>query len=246
MSKVIDDKWIFENAAGLSCQIDGWPKFAAGATDGQKKEAMLILTHTTLTSCQRAALLRRLMESCKAAAAVIAVLLLSCSVFAGNQPPPPVPVRIDVDAGSELYPAARRTAAVVQTVNQRIIDKYPGLSRYAREHDYTVVIADLPDGIRGRHNRPRRTIELDVALGADPQTLSYVYAHEIGHAIYEELPHIERQEVAAEYATELEAGRMRSASLPEVFAELTARMASGMLVDVMPKTQKLIRRRIFK
>ncbi len=57
----IDDNWIFANAAGLACQIDGWPEFAQSATPEYRSEAMLILNQSNWAPCERAARLQRLL-----------------------------------------------------------------------------------------------------------------------------------------------------------------------------------------
>ncbi|MDT8389443.1 MAG: hypothetical protein RRC34_02930 [Lentisphaeria bacterium] len=176
------------------------------------------------------------------------LLLTACAVSAAE--PRPVRIEIAVPADSEHYPAAARTAATLAAVNDRVKIKYPGLARYARERGYRVVVDTLPtadDGsqIQGRHTGGRRLIEIHHDLWASPARLAEVYAHEIGHAIYEGLSHIERQAVVAEYAAARRGG-MPDVDINEVFAELTARIATGRLSTRLPETQRIIRRRICK
>jgi hypothetical protein len=97
----------------------------------------------------------------------------------------PVPVVVGSVADPALAPQAARTRAMMEVVRQRVTDRYPGLSRMARDMRYRIVISDaLEAGEAGRHDAATRTITLHPSLGADPAMLSYVFAHEIGHAIW--------------------------------------------------------------
>lgn len=175
----------------------------------------------------------------------LAVLLLTvCAALATA--PPPVRVEVNVAKDSEHYPAAMRTAGTLEVINHKVRHKYPGLARYARERGYRVVVTDLPGDIQGRHTGGRKLIEIDYALGITPARLAHVYAHEIGHAIYEGLSHVERRIVVKEYAAAKRAGGMPDVDINEVFAELTARIATGKLSTKLPATQRIIRLRICK
>jgi hypothetical protein len=176
---------------------------------------------------------------------ISAALMQGTGMAAAGDLQEPVPVVVGTVADPALAPHAQRTKMVMEVVRQRVTDRYPGLSRQARDMRYRIVISDaLNPGEAGRHDGSARTITLHPSLGADPAMLTYVFAHEIGHAIWHGMPQPDRQAAIAEYAAEVAAGHMQPDDVGEVFATLTARVATGRLVQFMPETQRYIRRRI--
>ncbi len=239
------------------CQetIPEWPEFQADATPEYRREADLILAQTNWSACQRATRLRHLIERWQAwRATLAALLLLACAALAAplqaaESAPPPGRVAVEImpDLRPENIPAAMRTQAILRVLGARAAARFPGMSRQAALKGYTVIVADrLLDavGANGLHDGARKTIYIHPRLAGDIDRLRYVYAHEIGHAIWHHMPLPDRRDYLAEYGREVAAGTLPRVDAEELFADLVARIALGLLVDRLPETQRYIRGRL--
>ncbi len=220
-----------------------------------EREYRLIMEQANWTDCQRAARLRRLLDRWQAwRATLAAVLLLACAALAAplqaaesSPPPGRVAVVIQPDLRAENIPAAMRTQAILRVLGARAAVRFPGMSRQAALKGYTVIVADrLLDavGANGLHDGARKTIYIHPRLAADIDRLRYVYAHEIGHAIWHHMPLPDKRDYLAEYGREVAAGNLPRTDSEELFADLVARIALGLLVDRLPETQRYIRGRL--
>jgi hypothetical protein len=214
-------------------------------------EADLIERQRHLSDCQRNARLARLVDRWRAwkqaaCTALAALLLAACTALAD-----PVQGRCPVIVSPDIAPAnamqARRTAAMLVAVGARAAERFPGLSREAADKGYTIVVADrILDavGAQGLHDGGRKTIYVHPKCGADLNRLRYVFAHEIGHAIYTNMPIPDREAYLSEYQAERDAGRLPDTNAEELFADLVARIGLGLMVDKLPATQRYIRGRL--
>lgn len=229
----------------ITDRLPEWPEFSAQAPPAYRREAELIMQHDAYTPCQMTTRLQCLIRRWRAwrrqtAGVAAAVLLLVCGTARAET----VRVVVDIRDASAAYRMACRTAAIAEQINAAVRARFPGLSRYASQREYQVAITDLPDGVFGRHTPALQLIQLDWTLGTDPERLKFVYAHEMGHAIWTGLPEPDRRLVVDEYAAACRAGEMPAGDVAEIFADLVARFATGRLVERLPRTQKMLREKL--